>query len=294
MRRLQPALLVSLLVLGVSGCGGTENRLRPTEAAVDAGASGAALDVSAEACDALIDAFEFRLVEPFEDADVQDSSTAIDPVTMQYVDPVGWWVSSDGTNPNHVPHIAGSAPCPADEPNCSEIQIPPDFRTTSGGAPRLVDGAGQCEPSAGYMKLKSSPPGFGDWGLTFGANMRGEVRNGEGWDGIAFWAKHAPGSDASTFYATLPDQYTSNQGGDMFCANGLLVKNLCDPFGRALGVTVEWRLYFLPFDAIYQQGFGKASPLGRVEIEDIIGLSFQLGGGTWEFALDEIVYYRSR
>jgi hypothetical protein len=149
------------------------------------------------------------------------------------------------------------------------------------------------------MALQSRKPGFSNWGLTFGSNFSVEVSDATEWDGIGFWAKHGEASSVTSFNATLPDKYTSNQqngveGAHFECRDGLEVANLCDPFGRGISVTDDWRFYLLPFDEVLQQGFGKASPLGMLDVAEILGISFQIGAGTWDIWVDEVVYYRER
>jgi hypothetical protein len=198
-------------------------------------------------------------------------------------------VSTDGTNDyNYHPydtHLVGVQ------------NVNADFSPTEGGAPALL-GDSRCQPSAGHMLIESRKPGFSDWGLTFGANFREATQDGSEWDGIGLWARHGKGSAVTSFNATLPERHTSNQesadGAQYECRDGLDVANLCDPFGRGIDASEDWRFYLLPFDSLAQQGFGKASPLGQLNVEEILGLSFQIGAGTWNLRIDEIVYYRER
>lgn len=272
-------VLGAALTLSVTACGGTSNDPRPEKPSADAS------DPELESCEDIVEAFEFRVIEPFEDASVQDDGMR----------DAGWWVSTDGTNDyNYLPydvHLVGTTNVNANfQPTTPEEDEP--------SAAPMLTGEAACEPSAGYMKLESREPGFSDWGMTFGANLNASIRDASDWDGIGFWARHGEESAGRTFYATLPDKYTSNQeaadGVHYECRDALEVENLCDPFGRGIAVSDEWRFYLLPFAQLSQQGFGKASPLGMLDVQEILGMSFQIGAGTWEIWVDEIVYYRER
>jgi hypothetical protein len=290
---LRSFLRVSLALVGAVhafACGGTEETERPTRP----DGRGDAQGVDTSSCEDVVKLFEFAEVEPFDESSVQDSSTNINAVTGLPDDPVGWWVSTDGSNANFRPHDTGFTACAPDAEQCTMAEIPADFATTEGGAASLLAGDGQCEASDRYMMIGSGAPGFGGWGMKFGANMRGPLRDARDWDGVALWARRTEESVASSFAFIIPDKYTSNQDGDYFCRDGLEVENLCDAFGRAIDVDTEWRVYFLPFDTLAQQGFGKASPLGALDVGQIVGLSFEFGTGTFEFHIDEIVYFREK
>jgi hypothetical protein len=275
-------VLGAALALSATACGGTSNDPRPEPPSADEGGSG--LDLGS--CEDIVEAFEFRAIESFEGGSVQDSMER----------DVGWWVSTDGTN-NYEYQPYDAYDVDNHRVNANFLPTLPEEGDASAAPALLGDAA--CEPSAGYMKLESREPGFSDWGMTFGANFKNELLDGGDWDGIAFWARHGEGSAVTSFNATLPDKYTSNQAAaDMVqhyeCRDGLEVENLCDPFGRGIAVTDEWRFYLLPFAQLSQQGFGKASPLGMLDVQEILGMSFQIGAGTWEIWVDEIVYYRER
>lgn len=283
-RRHSRLLAVLCAALGVAACGGTANDPRPEKPTGSGG--DAALDLGS--CEELVEAFEFWSIESFEGGSTEDTGTS---------DLAGWWVSNDGTNDgNHGPYDwsqATACQVNANGPNDCRDMFPRE-----GGAPDLSSADASCEATGHAMRLHSGPPGFSDWGLTFGSNFRDEFTDGTEWHGIGFWARHGEDSAVKTFNATLPDRHTSNQdatgGANYECRDGLSVENLCDPFGRGIRVTEEWRFYLLPFEELSQQGFGKASPLGMLDVAEILGMSFQVGAGTWDIWVDEIVYYRER
>lgn len=290
-RRSGSRFAVGLLVAGSAyACGGTEDspRPEPPDGEFDAGT------VDLSSCESIVDAYEFTRVESFEEGSVDDKGTT---------DPAGWWVSSDGTNEgNYVPFDntlkPGTVGCQTtDTENCR------DLLPREGGAPSLVasvDGATdwtgveRCETTDHAMMLKATAPGFGDWGLSFGSNFHGALTDASDWDGVAFWARRDEDSAVTTFTTAFADNHTSNQAQTHECRDGLDVANLCDPFGRGIAAEPEWKLYVLPFADLKQQGFGAASPLGALDVENILGMSFQVGPGTWEIWVDEIVYYRER
>jgi hypothetical protein len=127
-------LVPPCLAAAISACGGTDHTERPERPKATNG--GSALDFAS--CQDVVDAFEFRSIESFDDGSVQDDGNRA----------AGWWVSTDGTNDFNY-H-------PWDTHFESNVQITADFFPTQpdrGAAPALTGGDAVCEPSVGYMKL---------------------------------------------------------------------------------------------------------------------------------------------
>jgi hypothetical protein len=258
------------LCLVALACGGTENTPRPERVAAD---SVAPLDRTD--CDAATDAFEFEVLEPFGFGAVNDSDSRI----------LGWYVSVDGTNPDHTPNVLWA-----------------QFNPVRGGAPSLT-GDEQCEVSSYAMQLVSSGDGFRDWGMSFGSNMHDTSgTNADGrnhtdatdWDGIAFWARRSEDTSPNqALKMTVVDEFTAADKGS-YCRDGLYDAEGCDAYGRAVLLSDEWELFLIRFEEMYQEGHGLRSEEPTVLLEEVGGVSFLVGGGTWEVWVDEVAYFRTK
>jgi hypothetical protein len=138
------------------------------------------------------------------------------------------------------------------------------------------------------------------------------------WTGISFWAYDAdaldtPGGIGAGALITLGDPSTAGVLGgeypfnDLICGNapcsaGQPIDNhctaasvplcLCDPFGKAIGLTGHWTFYTIPFSDMRQKGYGAPEP--ALDLAHILGFKLSLGEGTWDVWLDNIAFYRPK
>ncbi len=278
-------LFATCCALWCAACGGTEDSERPQ-----------ALPSSYEPvdltdCESFAEDYEFLLLEPF--------TPNTQPVNDNGTRTLGWYVSYDLSNVsfNDDGTVKERFFGPPDEGSTVEGQIWPD---DTEGAPSLDEGK-LCEQSAGSIHLYSNPPGFSHWGMNFGSNMNDNYDATEwGADGIAFWTKRAADThEGLSVKATVPDGYTTSSGRrinslEPYCIDGLYDQDACDAYGRAVILSDEWQLHLLRFDEMYQEGFGRASPLPTPNVEALAGVAFLVGTGTWDVWVDEVAYFRER
>jgi hypothetical protein len=133
--------------------------------------------------------------------------------------------------------------------------------------------------------------------------------------GLSFWARIGDGSN-STFFAALKERYTQPGTGALFPddeKNVLLTSgnycefnaidvdgnpgtdptlSQCDAFGKGIGLGQEWRFFKVPFDAMRQRAYGRASQ-SPVPDRRIFGLEFRVENGpNWDLWLDDVAFYR--
>jgi hypothetical protein len=133
--------------------------------------------------------------------------------------------------------------------------------------------------------------------------------------GLSFWARIGPGSN-STFFASIKERYTQPGTSALFTSderdqlltsgnyceyNAVEVDDnpgpdatlsQCDAFGKGIGLGREWRFFKVPFAAMRQRAYGRAS---RQTVPDqrIFGLEFRVENGPdWDFWLDDVAFYR--
>jgi hypothetical protein len=87
--------------------------------------------------------------------------------------------------------------------------------------------------------------GYNDWGAGFGTwKLRGDPKDGSGWDGIAFWARTIEESDRS-FTLILQDRFGSEEGtcpyphGEVRTCRPLTFEASCTPASIANTTTLE-------------------------------------------------------
>jgi hypothetical protein len=286
-----PASAIAVALLLAPACGGTDDTERPTRSA------GIGEDSpNLYSCEDAVELFEFRTLEPFDEDDVADDANRT----------LGWWVSYDGSNdvdvekeqdgvPIYQTQSYNFSPAPPSETNQTRTTVD----TTEDGAPTLEEGGSQCDDSPRAMRVVSGEPGFSGWGYALGSNINWsgpadeDPHDASDWEGLAFWGRLGKTGRPATLSATVIDQYTSASEGT-YCSDGLYVDQSCDTFGRGVGLDEEWRLVLIPFEKMYQEGFGLAAPEPMPEIDQLAGISFYFGKGSWEIWLDEVSYYRSK
>lgn len=143
----------------------------------------------------------------------------------------------------------------------------------AGGTGNGAGGVGEDEPH---------PPGSNGY-------------DASGWDGIGFWVRKGnPGTKAS-FIATISDPGTTPPApGQPGCTEEETAADAkkCDAFGVAVTVTDEWTYVPARFSAMRQKGFGRPSPLGRLDSGNIVKLQFLFSAGDWDIWIDDVAFFR--
>ena len=118
------------------------------------------------------------------------------------------------------------------------------------------------------------------------------------WDGIYLWVKKNAGIGGSAIIVSLADIYTGSTHCDMSDPNALMPgmtpvpdTEKCDSFGTAVTLTDDWTFIPIYFDSLYQKGFGKPSPLGRLDTAHLIKLQVLLSSGDWDFLIDDVGFF---
>jgi hypothetical protein len=278
--RLARCASAAFALLLASACGGTSEDSRRVPGNADE-LEREELDL--KDCDAISKDYEFLLLDGFDAGDITDGKNTAPAL--------GWYISHDRSNGD-------------DENPRADINFSPNKRTgllpEEDGAPSLAQSNARalCDDSPSAMHLRSSNPGFTEWGYSLGANIKAEAggidyRNAADWDGLALWTKRKASSANPTLTAKVTDQYTEPSNHD-YCLDGLFVPESCDAFSRGVGPDTEWRLVLIPFEDMVQQGFGRPSPQPQLEVDALVGVEFNLSGGTWDLWIDEVAWYRTR
>lgn len=124
--------------------------------------------------------------------------------------------------------------------------------------------------------------------------------DGGPWDGIAFWARVAPGS-GQTMRVQVGESHTDNKypytaDGLPPCANDVSktspddTSGGCDSFGAYAQVNTDWQFFTLPFAEMRQAGWGKRAPF--LDIQHLSNLTFFYAQGTWSIWIDDIAFYK--
>jgi hypothetical protein len=120
------------------------------------------------------------------------------------------------------------------------------------------------------------------------------------WEGIAFWARVAPGS-GQTMRVQTGESHTDNKypyapAGQVVCTNNVSqtspddTRQGCDSFGSYAPVNTNWQFFTLSFEEMRQAGWGKKAPF--FDIQHLSNLTFFYGQGTWSIWIDDIAYYK--
>jgi hypothetical protein len=183
-----------------------------------------------------------------------------------------------------------------------------------------IENGGRCGTSPTSLLFLAS--GNKDWGCGFGNwGWRGAPLNGQGWDGLALWARSKGVDEAGVPYPTDPgftisisDQTvqseagicvdvadagpgltTTNPAGQITSINGQAATNTCgNSFDRPLVVTGEWQLYLLPW-ASFTQSLNPNRRAGTLDPSAIYNIVFRAPKeavvALW---LDDITFYRAK
>ena len=117
------------------------------------------------------------------------------------------------------------------------------------------------------------------------------------WDGLAFWARVAPGS-RNQLEVSIPESHTDERfevDGQPVCYFDSLeddTTQACDKHGSWVNLTENWELYFLPFSEMRQAGWGKAAPY--FDLTQVLGIGFDYQAGSWDIWIDDVGFYRRK
>ena len=148
---------------------------------------------------------------------------------------------------------------------------------------------------ASCLRVETSRIG---WGGALDVTFTPNVLNAEGWDGISLWARRGQGSGGQALILSVVDQHASglscNATDPALACDPLAVPDTekCDPFGSVITLRDEWTFFEIDFDDMRQKGFGKASPLGELDLSNIIRLQFLVTDGDWDFWIDDVSLFR--
>lgn len=147
------------------------------------------------------------------------------------------------------------------------------------------------------------------WELQFGVDDGDPVFDASDWDGVSFWVKRGTGPSGSGGILSVGDWYSDpdyryedpETGEEVHCDGSDPASTVvpvpdsekCDAFGIAFPVTENWVFVAAPFEALRQKGFGKPSPLGRLDTENLRKLQFLLKAGDWDLWIDDIAFFRA-
>jgi len=127
------------------------------------------------------------------------------------------------------------------------------------------------------------------------------------YDGVSFWARSANTSAGRSIFVAFDDKYTKEKAYAIvddagkpildasgvqkyYCIDSSVDAEKCDRFGVGIGLDTAWRFYKIPFSAVRQRGFGVSSD--RLHTEEILGFSFYIDVGDWDFWVDQIAFYK--
>ncbi len=145
------------------------------------------------------------------------------------------------------------------------------------------------------MHVRGGP--FNAWGGNLGVNFAAPI-DGRGWQGIAFWARVAPGSRA-VLRAELSDKYSNGdydkEPGFPYCASKYTADTRvtgCDTFGSRVVLDQTWQLLLIPFSEMRQGGWGRRAP--ELDTSALLSMSFMYQTGAWDIWIDDPALYRLR
>jgi hypothetical protein len=202
---------------------------------------------------------------------------------------------------------------------CFLSQLPSYFAKPVPG--EVIPGGGRCGSTSAFHVI-SGP--FSTWGGQLGMNifpphcvtadcpcdpatgancaeLRESVRvPGGPYDGIAFWARVAPGSGQTMLVQPKEShtdiKYPYAENGQPPCIDNVGKVSAddttsgCDAFGSFAILNNDWQFFALPFEEMRQAGWGKKAPF--FDLQNISNLTFFYGQGTWDIWIDDIAYYK--
>jgi hypothetical protein len=176
---------------------------------------------------------------------------------------------------------------------CSAVQSAPSPTADPIPATKIPNG-GRCG-SQYAIRIQAGP--FTDWGGKLGTQFT-KPFDASAWDGIAFWARIAPGSEG-TARISLSDQHTDttyNQSLAVPYCNPQTTKTVykdgCDKYGSYVPMIDNWRYFRIPFSELRQEGWGRQAP--TFDVFGILSIELTFKVGSWEFWIDDISFYRKR
>ena len=120
------------------------------------------------------------------------------------------------------------------------------------------------------------------------------------YDGIAFWARVAPGSgtgmrvQVGESHTDIKYPEPGDAGPPCVDQVGIVSPNDtsqgCDAFGTFTSLNTNWQFFTMPFEEMRQAGWGKRAPF--FDIQHISNLTFFYAQGIWDIWIDDISFYR--
>jgi hypothetical protein len=164
------------------------------------------------------------------------------------------------------------------------------FDDGSGGSTTPAEALIEPLPSAhcgSEHALHLQASGFTSWGGGLGHNLKPSLHSAEGYSGVALWVRAEVGSFPRV-ELTVQDSSAASVGeggaclpeGDRQCG---------DLFHTLIGTTPEWRLVRVPFDSLFQAGWGV---VGQLDTLDILGLQLGYRSSSYDVWVDDLAYYR--
>jgi hypothetical protein len=148
------------------------------------------------------------------------------------------------------------------------------------------------------------------WGAAIDVNLvpEGRTLDASEFDGVVFWARRGPGLSGSAIIFSVADQFTSGRGALEDPDTGELVRcdtsdpstasmpvpdaEKCDAFGTTVTLVDKWTYVKVPFVTLRQKGFGLPSPLGMLDVTELVRFQFLMSSGDWDFWVDNVAFYR--
>ena len=127
--------------------------------------------------------------------------------------------------------------------------------------------------------------GFTDYGAGIGMQFAGGTTpyDAHGWSGIAFWARIGSGTVA-TMRMDFPDTTTDPHGGK--CGT-----DCYDHFGLSLTFDTTWKYYVVKWSDLAQEGWGFASPTGKIDAYHLYDMQIQTGSSSvFDVWLDDVTF----
>jgi len=199
--------------------------------------------------------------------------------------------------------LADLAKC---RPGCLASQIPSYFNKP---VPSEKIPNGRCLSTYAFHVI-SGP--FTKWGGQLGHTFNppkcvtgdcppeSDAVPGGPYDGIAFWARVAPGS-GTNMRIQVGESHTDVKYPLIGPDGPPCVDNVgtqmpndttqgCDTFGTFIILNSDWQFFTLPFAEMRQAGWGKRAPF--FDIQHISNLTFFYAQGVWDIWIDDISFYR--
>jgi len=190
----------------------------------------------------------------------------------------------------------GGASSPADEraveceEACRASQSPSDFEKPL-TAELIPDG--RCESNYA-LHLEGGP--FYEWGGLVGFPFAPGF-DARDYDGISFWGRVRWGTRGSVRVTALDLEtdatFVDPETGAPRCAPESSIDEFseaCDPFGRFLTLTGDWKFFRIPFDELRQNGYGRSAPY--LDLGLIRQISLEYGQGEYDLWIDDVSFYR--